>query len=256
MARTRRRGRGRGLGVISARSGFHGSGAPGSGQEIVEKATTGDVDGLRRLLAESYSGGDAQLDSSVRAIRSAQVRTAAQRAAHAGQFHTLKLLLDHGADLGLNLGNGRAIAVEAATRGHADVLRLLLAPKAGDGEGEGGEKDARCSGAGVSTEVQNGYGRTALMEAAKNGHAECVEVAIEAGAEIDFATKNANVTAAMFAAMEGHTACLNVLRNAGANLEVARNQDGKTAMQMHRERVAAEMAKLKATAAAQCASSE
>jgi hypothetical protein len=31
----------------------------------------------------------------------------------------------------LELGNGRTIAVEAAARGHADVLRLLLAPRVG-----------------------------------------------------------------------------------------------------------------------------
>jgi ankyrin repeat protein len=30
----------------------------------------------------------------------------------------------------------------------------------------------------VSTEVQNGYGRTLLMEAAKNGHAACIAVAV------------------------------------------------------------------------------
>ena len=214
-----------------------GSGAPGSGQEIVEKATNGDTLGLQNVLEASYSGDDdAQLDSSVRAIRKAQVRTAAQRAAHCGQAGTLRILLRHGADLGLELGNGRTIAVEAAARGHAEVLRVLLAPATG-----GGDDDA--VGAGVSTEVQNGYGRTALMEAAKNGHADCVVIAIEAGSSLNFATKNANVTAAMFAASEGHADCLNALRDAGADMEVTRNVDGKTAMQMHRERVAAEMAK-------------
>jgi ankyrin repeat protein len=53
------------------------------------------------------------------------------------------------------------------------------------------------------------------MGAAKNGHAECVRVCIDAGADVNFATKNSKVTAAMFAALEGHTECLNVLR-AGA----------------------------------------
>ncbi len=36
------------------------------------------------------------------------------------------------------------------------------------------------------------------MEAAKEGHLECVAVALKHGADIDFATKNANATAAMF----------------------------------------------------------
>lgn len=94
--------------------GGPGSGAPGSGQAIVEKATTGDTQGLAKLLEESYGGDDAQLESSVRAIRTAQVRTAAQRAAHVGQVGTLRLLLRHGADLGLSQGNGRTIAVVGA----------------------------------------------------------------------------------------------------------------------------------------------
>jgi ankyrin repeat protein len=172
------------------------------------------------------------------------------------QAGTLRLLLQHGADLGLELGNGRTIAVEAAARGHADVLRLLLAPKdAGAGDAPTGEKSERVGarnanagggGAGVSTTVQNGYGRTLLMEAARNGHVGCVRVGVAAGADVNFATKNSNVTAAMFAAMEGHAECFTALRDAGADLNVARNLDGKTAMQMHRERVAAEMAKFKA----------
>lgn len=202
-----------------------GSGQPGGGQLIVELASTGQVEPLRRLLDESYAGDIASLDASTRAIRTAQVRTAAQRAAHHGQAGTLRLLVERGADLGLGLGNGRAIACEAASRGHADVLRILLLD------------------AGASTEVQNGYGRTCLMEAAKNGRAECVEVALEAGADLDFATKNANCTAAMFAAAEGHAECFNLLRAAGADLTVARTQDGKTAMQLHREAVARQMAR-------------
>ena len=71
--------------------------------------TAGDTRGLERLLQESYgdvgfsfrSYDNATLDASVRAIRVAQVRTAAQRAAHVGQVGTLQLLLQHGADLGL-----------------------------------------------------------------------------------------------------------------------------------------------------------
>ena len=71
-------------GPAPARGAFHGSGAPGSGQLIVELATKGDVAGLRDLLDSSYGGGvgaSSELDASTRAIVGAQVRTAAQRAA-------------------------------------------------------------------------------------------------------------------------------------------------------------------------------
>ena len=220
----RRAARRRGLAPPSAVR--PGSASPGAGQLVVELAVANEVDQLRDLLAEAYGESTAaDLDSSSRAIRVAQLRTAAQRAAHAGSAPALRLLLEHGAELGAAFGNGRAIACEAAARGHAEVLRVLLDPDLG----------------GVQTTVQNGYGRTCLMEAAKNGHVGCVREALDAGAEIDFATKNANATAAMFAAAEGHADCFNLLRESGANLDVKRTMDGKTAMQIHRETVAAEI---------------
>ena len=182
-----------GRGPAPCRSVVPGSGAPGSGQLIVEFAAAGNVKALTRLLDIEYSVPDAELDSSTKAIRTAQLRTAAQRAAHAGMIYTLRLLLERGADLGLGMGNGRAIACEAAARGQHQVLALLLAP----------HDPPESIGGGVSTEVQNGHGRTVLMEAAMNGHAECLRVAIEAGSDLDFATKNYNATAAIFAARFG-----------------------------------------------------
>ena len=160
-----------GRGPAPCRSVVPGSGAPGSGQLIVEFAAAGNVKALTRLLDIEYSIPDEELDSSTKAIRTAQLRTAAQRAVHAGMIYTLRLLLERGADLGLDMGNGRAIACEAAARGQHQVLALLLAP----------HDPPESIGGGVSTEVQNGHGRTVLMEAAMNGHAECLRVAIEAG---------------------------------------------------------------------------
>ena len=220
-----------GRGPAPCRSVVPGSGAPGSGQLIVEFAAAGNVKALTRLLDIEYSIPDEELDSSTKAIRTAQLRTAAQRAVHAGMIYTLRLLLERGAELGLDMGNGRAIACEAAARGQHQVLALLLAP----------HDPPESIGGGVSTEVQNGHGRTVLMEAAMNGHAECLRVAIEAGSDLDFATKNYNATAAIFAAREGHLNCLNILREAGADMDIERS-DGKTAMQIHREQVRAQMA--------------
>ena len=73
-----------GRGPAPCRSVVPGSGAPGSGQLIVEFAAAGNVKALTRLLDIEYSVPDAELDSSTKAIRTAQLRTAAQRAAHAG----------------------------------------------------------------------------------------------------------------------------------------------------------------------------
>ena len=67
---------------------------------------------------------------------------------------------------------------------------------------------------------------------------------LKQGADIDFVTKNANMSAAMFAAAENRAECLNVLRDAGCDLDIERTLDGKTAMQIHRETVQAEMRKV------------
>ena len=147
-----------------------------------------------------------------------------------GNSSAIALLLEYGADLGLEQGNGRAIACEAAARGHREVLKLLLAP----------HDPPESIGGNVSTTLQNGHGRTVLMEAAMQGHAECLKVVIEAGADLDFATKNYNATAAHFAARDSHLECLNILRDAGADMEIERT-DGKTAMQIHRENVRTQM---------------
>ena len=51
-------------------------------------------------------------------------------------------------------------------------------------------------------------------------------------------------SAAMMAAENGHAGALNALRAAGADVDLTREVDGKTAMQLHREKVAGEMKKL------------
>ena len=130
------------------------------------------------------------------------------------------------------LNETTTLAIDAAARGHDDVLDVLF---------------EQC---GVSTEARDPTrpgARTALMEAAANGHAPCVAVLHAAGADLDAVTHDAQLcTAAMLAAEEGHAGCLNVLRGAGANMEIERKSDGKTAMQLHREKVAQDMAKFKA----------
>ena len=202
-----------------------GTDLPGGGQELVEYASEGNLRRLNELLDGAYAADPT--DASSRAIRIAQLRTAAQRAMACGQVETLKRVLEfgdaRGVDFGFGLGNGRLCAIEACGRGQDDVVRVLF-------------KDGR-----VSTEVVNGYGRTALLEAALENKLECVRACLEAGANVDFTTKMQGNTAAHLAAQSGHVEVLNLLRDAGARMDIERFGDLKTALQLHRESVARTM---------------
>lgn len=206
-------------------SPFAGTDLPGGGQELVEYASTGNLKKLTDLLDGPYTM--TPTDASGKAVRVAQLRTAAQRAMTTGHVACLKALLahgeSHGLDYGFNAANGRLCAVEAAGAGRADVLRVLF-------------ETAR-----LGTEVVNGYGRTALLEAALNGHEDCVLVCLEFGADVNFRTKNQGITAAHLAAQQGSIAVLNVLREAGANMDAERFGDFKTPLALHREHVQKQM---------------
>ena len=60
-------------------------------------------------------------------------------------------------------------------------------------------------------------GNTALIWAAMEGHVSCVEVLVQAGANLN-TQNNYRETALIFAAKNGHVSCLELLVQAGANL--------------------------------------
>ncbi len=61
-------------------------------------------------------------------------------------------------------------------------------------------------------------GSTALTQAAEQGHADCVRLLVESGADFD-AADCCNRTALTLAAEKGRTDCVRLLVEGGANLE-------------------------------------
>ena len=57
-------------------------------------------------------------------------------------------------------------------------------------------------------------GKTTLMYAAGNGHLQCTELLIAAGADVNKRSKH-NLTALMLAARHGHDSCVKALVEAG-----------------------------------------
>ena len=79
----------------------------------------------------------------------------------------------------------------------------------------------------------NGY--TPLMAAVAEGHTRCADLLPKAGADVNFATRNAfgnkNFTALMIAALKRQSECLELLLKSGAIVNT-RNVSGCTALHL------------------------
>ncbi len=97
---------------------------------------------------------------------------------------------------------------------------------------------------GVSVNVADNDGETALMEAADDTDVspETVRLLIKHGANVNVADEDGN-TALMMAADEGRTEVVRILIEAGADLN-ARNKDGETALMMAEHEQHAETARV------------
>lgn len=145
-------------------------------------------------------------------------RTPAHYAALLGDQHSLKLLVDKGADVEAADKHGNTVLHIAAQNGWADVVKLLL---------ENGAK----------LDEQNIKGYTPLHLAAANGHQEVAELLMAAGAKTDVKEGFYKKTALHLACqIQGGPADLrvagkmvHVLVEAGANLDV-KDSEGRTAL--------------------------
>ena len=102
------------------------------------------------------------------------------------------------------------IFFDSAKNGRTDEMLELL------DEGANIEFQDMSSKSPGGTGRRDGY--TALMWATENGHADCVRLLIDAGANID-ATSEMGETALVQAAAEGRTDCVRMLIDAGARMD-------------------------------------
>ncbi|EJK63965.1 hypothetical protein THAOC_15349 [Thalassiosira oceanica] len=153
----------------------------------------------RDLPAEGFEG-DGDGDLAVRSVNRKQdaglspVTVAAER----DSPDTLRLLLDHGGDVGITDGKGRNALALASFCGNEDTLRYLLGLEAGReliDEGDAG-------------------GRTALWLAARTGNVGVVRILLEAGADPSVGDDD-GTTPAGAAERFGKTAALECLRSHG-----------------------------------------
>ena len=88
--------------------------------------------------------------------------------------------------------------------------------------------------AGANVNAKDKYGVTALMWAAKKGHAEIANVLIKAGADLNAKENYFGRTALMVAAQNGLTENVNALIDAGAYVK-QRDNDGSMAVDYARD---------------------
>lgn len=129
--------------------------------------------------------------------------TALYLAARAGDAVATRLLLNAGANANTALPSGETVLMTAAKSGNADVVRALLtggddgvslleiaeqrvAAQVAEAAGYGvpGNPTIAANFADVNAR-ERWYGRTALMIAAAEGHAEVVRLLIEAGSDVN-----------------------------------------------------------------------
>ncbi len=153
--------------------------------DVFEAATLGDVDRLHELLHE---------DATLIEARSPDDSTALHFASFFAKPETVRLLVDHGADVHAvspTFGNVTPLH-SAAAGGSAEIVHLLLT-------------------AGADPNIRQNGGFTALHAAAQNGDAAMARDLLDHGAAADQATDDGR-TALAIAEEQGHDEVATLLR--------------------------------------------
>ncbi len=160
-------------------------------------------------------------------------------AARSGSVETVRALIEAGADLNKKDKTvGRTPAVHAAEAGDAEVFRLLEEAGAKVREVDrqllfaGAAANGRLAtvrsllDGGGDVHSRDWIGLTAVMAAAREGHADVVEFLIAAGADVN---EDINGTTALeYALARGHEEAVLVLIEAGAEVNITDSYDGET----------------------------
>ena len=205
--------------LVASRADIEAKGRYGN-TAIIVAAKHGHADCVRFLLDQG----------AVKDAQANDLNTSLILAADRGHPKSVEILLSAGADKDIEANNGRT-ALDCASgmaarrsdvEGYAECARLLEAAKGGNsrqllqGAELGRPSVVRAAlAAGVSLEVKNRYGKTALMLAAEKGHVECLQLLLARGANKD-AQSNDDDSALSLASTHGHAECLALLRAHGA----------------------------------------
>jgi len=182
-------------------------------------AVNGDSATLRRLL-------DAGADVNSPA---ADGETPLMTVARVGRVEAARLLIERGANLeAREAWHGQTALMWAAAQGHAAMVAELLAHGANVNERSTIEHWERQ----VTAEPRDKWlppgGLTALLFAAREGHADCIPVLVKAGADVNATTPN-GISGVVLALINGHYDAAGALIDAGTNPNLA-DYTGRTGL--------------------------
>jgi len=193
---------------------------------LLDRGADPNATNAAQATALHWSGGDPAKvkmlvlkGADVKAVSAAGRTALAIAAGRDGSFETVKLLVEHGADLNavdklegfIFTGGGEATPlIEAAKTRDLRTVQYLL-------------------DRGANVNAADHMGCTALTEAALRGSVEIAKLLIERGAEVNVKVKRFGTTPLMFAAMRGSAPMIDLLLSKGAEVE-GRDGWGSTAL--------------------------
>jgi ankyrin repeat protein len=171
------------------------AGVVGAGQNgpLFEAVRTGDVEGIRDLVA---AGGDVN-------ARAGDGSTALLRAAYTFDLEMAGVLIAAGANVDDANNYGVTPLLQASRTGDAPMIQLLL--------------DAGADPNLVNAPGETPTGETPLMAASRSGNVRAVEHLLDRGADVNAPDTFENQTALMWASAEGHADVVGLLLEAGAD---------------------------------------
>ncbi|KAI5781242.1 hypothetical protein EDC01DRAFT_710110 [Geopyxis carbonaria] len=200
--------------------------------DIMNLARHGEETAIRELLAAGKASADFRDEDGLSPLHWASINN---------RYGTVKMLLEHGADVDAHGGESDATpAMWAAQRGHYYIVNLLLQNGASttmvDSSGYNLLHLATFDGNvfllilllhnGIAVDSRDQDGHTSLMWAAYKGFPNCVDLFLRWGADIH-AVDDTGFTALHWALVRGNYGCIEKLLEYGVDRFVA-NNEGKT----------------------------
>lgn len=151
--------------------------------------------------------------------------TALNWAATKGHTQVVKLLIEKGADVDAkDSGNGQTPLWKASHEGHTAIVKLLLEN-------------------GADVNKRNASGETALWTASWKGHTDVVRLLLERGANANLTQTETGITPLWIASQEGYLDIVKLLLENGAGVDVKKKDTGTTALWLASQNGHAEVAK-------------